>query len=52
MGMAFRSPLVAKIGEAPVASVDGRFKAEICSCHLILGGEILEFLFELLMNIT
>src|SRR6478672_3314521 len=51
-GNDFRSPLVAKIGEAPIASVDSSFEAGICSCRLILGREFLELLFELLMNIA
>src|SRR6202040_2478721 len=49
---AFRSSLVAKIGKAPVAAVESRFEAGICSCRLILDREILELLIELLMNIT
>jgi hypothetical protein len=51
-GNAFRSPLVAKIGEAPVASLDGRLEAWTCSCRLLLRREILEFPFELLVNIA
>src|SRR5262245_5801215 len=51
-GNDFRRPLVAKIGEAPIASVDGRFKAGSCSCRIIPGREFLELLVQLLVNIA